>query len=110
MKSDYYHHPVPGGPAVSIRRSAGDAGRWDLWLEDTLICGGFPNAEEAAFKVNRRELPDYAKTLLVGIWVPPEIHSWVEGPPKLRQPEPPAPVRSTCPPRPWKPAGFTNRS
>ena len=110
MKPETYWVRTLKGQIVRIELSRNNAGRWAVWLDDTLICDDFGSASDAAFYANRKEFThESARDLFRSVWVPPELHSWSTGLPEQPKRKETRPPPGSCTNRLWKPGTGEDR-
>src|SRR3954463_2645891 len=96
MFSQEYYYRYSKSNVVRIAPSPKDVTSWAVWLNDQVICGNFPSAEDAAYCASKNDFPtELAMQRFRTISVPADLNRWRTTPPGS-----PPPLETHNPPSP----------
>ena len=84
MDSQEYYYRYSKSNVVRIAPSPRELTGWGVWLNDQLLCGNFPSADDAAFCASKNDFPtELAMQRFRPISVPADLNRWRTTPPEL---------------------------
>src|ERR1043166_2760391 len=84
MDSQEYYYKYSKNNVVRIAPNSRDITGWGVWLNNQLLCGNFPSAEDAAFCASKNDFPtELAMQRFRAISVPADLNRWRTTPPGL---------------------------